>query len=44
MSDLLGASALPGRDGVRALEITVIALGDVVPWRHRARRELQLGD
>nr|WP_217445830.1 AadA family aminoglycoside 3''-O-nucleotidyltransferase [Burkholderia metallica] len=45
MSDLLGASAPPGcAGGMRALEVTVIAHGDVVPWRHPARRELQFGE
>ncbi|HEF5875740.1 TPA: AadA family aminoglycoside 3''-O-nucleotidyltransferase [Burkholderia cenocepacia] len=45
MSDLLGASAPPGCDGgMRALEVTVVAHGDVVPWRHPARRELQFGE
>ncbi|MCA8377413.1 DUF4111 domain-containing protein [Burkholderia cenocepacia] len=44
MSDLLGASAPPGCGGsMRALEVTVVAHGDVVPWRHPARRELQFG-
>ncbi|WP_257128080.1 aminoglycoside adenylyltransferase family protein [Burkholderia sp. MSMB1835] len=45
MADLVGASASPGRgSGMRALEVTVIAHGDVVPWRHPARRELQFGE
>ncbi|MBP0609353.1 MULTISPECIES: AadA family aminoglycoside 3''-O-nucleotidyltransferase [Burkholderia] len=45
MSDLLGVSAPPGcSSGMRALEVTVIAHGDVVPWRHPARRELQFGE
>ncbi|MBR8406523.1 AadA family aminoglycoside 3''-O-nucleotidyltransferase [Burkholderia cenocepacia] len=45
MSDLLGASAPPGcSGGMRALEVTVVAHGDVVPWRHPARRELQFGE
>ena len=44
-SDLLGASAPPGcSGGMRALEVTVVAHGDVVPWRHPARRELQFGE
>ncbi|NTX26370.1 AadA family aminoglycoside 3''-O-nucleotidyltransferase [Burkholderia pyrrocinia] len=45
MLDLLAASAPPGcAGGVRALEVTVVAHGDVVPWRHPARRELQFGE
>ncbi|MCA7921706.1 AadA family aminoglycoside 3''-O-nucleotidyltransferase [Burkholderia cenocepacia] len=45
LSDLLGASAPPGcGGGMRALEVTVVAHGDVVPWRHPARRELQFGE
>ncbi|MBN3817255.1 AadA family aminoglycoside 3''-O-nucleotidyltransferase [Paraburkholderia sp. Se-20369] len=45
MLDLLAASAPPGRaGGMRALEVTVVAHGDVVPWRHPARRELQFGE
>ncbi|WP_237736551.1 AadA family aminoglycoside 3''-O-nucleotidyltransferase [Burkholderia cenocepacia] len=45
LSDLLGASAPPGcSGGMRALEVTVVAHGDVVPWRHPARRELQFGE
>ncbi|EOH6074932.1 aminoglycoside adenylyltransferase family protein [Burkholderia cenocepacia] len=45
LSDLLGASAAPGcSGGMRALEVTVVAHGDGVPWRHPARRELQFGE
>ncbi|WP_321783104.1 AadA family aminoglycoside 3''-O-nucleotidyltransferase [Burkholderia pyrrocinia] len=45
MFDLLAASAPPGCAGsMRALEVTVVAHGDVVPWRHPARRELQFGE
>ncbi|WP_241302533.1 AadA family aminoglycoside 3''-O-nucleotidyltransferase [Burkholderia stabilis] len=45
MFDLLAASAPPGcAGGMRALEVTVVVLGDVVPWRHPARRELQFGE
>ncbi|KWH62863.1 AadA family aminoglycoside 3''-O-nucleotidyltransferase [Burkholderia anthina] len=45
MYDLLAASAPPGHaGGMRALEVTVVAHGDVVPWRHPARRELQFGE
>ena len=42
MVDLLSVSAPPGTEGpLRALEVTVLARGDVVPWRHPARREMQ---
>ncbi|MBN3796878.1 AadA family aminoglycoside 3''-O-nucleotidyltransferase [Burkholderia sp. Ac-20392] len=45
MLDLLAVSAPPGRtDGMRALEVTVVAHDEVVPWRHPARRELQFGE
>ncbi|KAG8155403.1 AadA family aminoglycoside 3''-O-nucleotidyltransferase [Burkholderia catarinensis] len=45
MLDLLAASAPPGcAGGVRALEVTAVAHGDVMPWRHPARRELQFGE
>lgn len=45
MPDLLAASAPPGcAGGKRPLEVTVVAHGDVVPWRHPARRELQFGE
>lgn len=45
MRDLLAVSAPPGREGpLRALEVTVVVRGDVVPWRHPARRELQFGE
>ena len=43
--DLLTVSALPGEDkALRALEVTVIAHDEVVPWRYPARRELQFGE
>jgi streptomycin 3"-adenylyltransferase len=43
--DLLTVSALPGEDKtLRALEVTVIAHNDVVPWHYPARRELQFGE
>jgi streptomycin 3"-adenylyltransferase len=43
--DLLPVSALPGEDKtLRALEVTVIAQNEVVPWRYPARRELQFGE
>lgn len=45
MLDLLGVSAPPGSDpGLRALEVTVVAQDEVVPWRYPARRELQFGE
>jgi hypothetical protein len=35
----------PGKDkSLRALEVTVIAYNEVVPWRYPARRELQFGE
>jgi streptomycin 3"-adenylyltransferase len=43
--DLLTVSALPGENKtLRALEVTVIAHNEVVPWRYPARRELQFGE
>ena len=45
MLDLLSMSAYPGTDAKRrALEITVLARQDVVPWRHPVRRQLQFGE
>ncbi len=45
MLDLLGVSAWPGSSAaLRALEVTVLAHGDVVPWRYPPRRELQFGE
>ncbi|CAB3971050.1 MULTISPECIES: AadA family aminoglycoside 3''-O-nucleotidyltransferase [Burkholderia] len=45
MRDLLAVSVPPGRaGGMRALEVTVVAHDEVVPWRHPARRELQFGE
>ncbi|SEJ09645.1 aminoglycoside adenylyltransferase family protein [Achromobacter sp. NFACC18-2] len=42
---LLALSAPPGQSPrLRALEVTVLALEHVVPWRHPARRELQFGE
>lgn len=42
---LLRVSAWPGTDpDLRALEVTVLALGDVLPWRYPPRRELQFGE
>ncbi|WP_175915670.1 MULTISPECIES: aminoglycoside adenylyltransferase family protein [unclassified Burkholderia] len=45
MLDLLDVSAPPRSESLRrALEVTVVVRGDVVPWRHPARRELQFGE
>ncbi|WP_191575465.1 aminoglycoside adenylyltransferase family protein [Achromobacter insolitus] len=43
--ELLTVSAPPGQSpALRALEVTVVALAHVLPWRHPARRELQFGE
>jgi len=45
MTGLLSVSAWPGtRDSCRALEVTVLVLDEVVPWRYPPRRELQFGE
>ncbi|MFC4299223.1 MAG: aminoglycoside adenylyltransferase family protein [Castellaniella sp.] len=45
MADLLAASAPPGASpSTRALEVTVLALEHIVPWRYPPRRELQFGE
>jgi len=45
MTGLLAVSAWPGTlASCRALEVTVLALGEVVPWRYPPRRELQFGE
>jgi len=45
LRDLLAASAPPGEnDALRALEVTVVARSEVVPWRYPPRRELQFGE
>ncbi|WP_311752716.1 aminoglycoside adenylyltransferase family protein, partial [Proteus columbae] len=45
MSDLLLVSAFPGTDAKRrALEVTILAQKDVVPWRYPARRQMQFGE
>lgn len=45
MHGLLAVSAWPVPDGpLRALEVTVVVRGEVVPWRYPARRELQFGE
>ena len=41
----LGNFCLPGQsEALRALEVTIVVHGDVVPWRYPARRELQFGE
>lgn len=45
MTDLLAVSAWPGSNAtLRALEVTVVVHGDVVPWRYPPRREMQFGE
>ncbi len=45
MPALLAVSAPPGQDADRrALEVTVLALPEVQPWRYAPRRELQFGE
>lgn len=45
LRDLLEVSAPPGSAGPwRPLEVTVVARGEVVPWRYPATRELQFGE
>lgn len=45
MQNLLAVSAWPGASAsLRALEVTVLVHGDVMPWRYPARRELQFGE
>lgn len=45
MSDLLAVSAFPGTDAKRrALEVTVLAHADIVPWRYPTRRQMQFGE
>ncbi len=45
MKALLAHSAWPGSsDTLRALEVTVVALSEVVPWRYPPRREMQFGE
>ena len=42
---LLTVSAPPGTDmSRRALEVTVVVLHEIVPWRYPARREMQFGE
>ena len=45
MQALLAVSAQPGCDAaLRALELTVVSLPEVKPWRSAPRRELQFGE
>jgi streptomycin 3"-adenylyltransferase len=44
MQDLLSVSAWPPTDSLRPLEVTVVALAAIVPWRYPAVRELQFGE
>ncbi|HHN8364636.1 TPA: nucleotidyltransferase domain-containing protein [Morganella morganii] len=45
MTEILSVSAWPGTDpALRALEITVLNLSEVKPWRYPALRELQFGE
>ncbi len=46
MRALPAHSAPPGSTGsrLRALEVTVVALGEIQPWRYPARREMQFGE
>ncbi|WP_407352834.1 aminoglycoside adenylyltransferase family protein [Luteimonas sp. R10] len=45
MDALLSLSAPPGSaSSTRPLELTLIVLSDVTPWRHPARREFQFGE
>jgi len=45
MTELLAHSAWPGSsDKLRALEVTVVALDAVVPWRYPPQREMQFGE
>lgn len=42
---LLAVSAPPAADSaLRALEVTVVSLAEIVPWRYPAKRELQFGE
>jgi predicted nucleotidyltransferase len=43
--DFLEISVPPGQsEALRALEVTIVVHGDVVPWRYPVRRELQFGE
>ncbi|MDH1263343.1 aminoglycoside adenylyltransferase family protein [Pseudomonas sp. GD03944] len=41
---LLELSAYPARDGVRPLELTLVVLDDIRPWRYPPRRDLVFGE
>jgi streptomycin 3"-adenylyltransferase len=45
MEELLTVSAPPATDeSLRALEVTIIVLSELVPWRYPAKREMQFGE
>lgn len=45
MLSLLQHSAPPGQSKIlRALEVTVVARDDIIPWRYPAQRQLQFGE
>ncbi|MET4575401.1 aminoglycoside adenylyltransferase family protein [Ottowia thiooxydans] len=45
LQTLLAHSAWPGSDpSLRALEVTVVALSEIQPWRYPPRREMQFGE
>ncbi len=44
MLDLLNVSAPPASKVWRPLEVTVIAIDEIIPWRYPAKRELQFGE
>lgn len=45
LQELLTVSGPPGADAnLRALEVTVLVLSEIVPWRYPPRRELQFGE
>lgn len=45
MQELLAVSAPPGASAsLRALEVTLLARGQIVPWRYPPRREMQFGE
>ncbi|MGY8526220.1 aminoglycoside adenylyltransferase family protein [Paracidovorax citrulli] len=43
-ADLLRLSGVPGDAGRRPLELTIVELAQVKPWRHPAMREYQFGE
>ncbi|WP_437997140.1 aminoglycoside adenylyltransferase family protein [Sorangium sp. So ce185] len=44
IDDLLAISAPVGEAQGRPLEVTLVVLGDVIPWRYPPTRELQFGE